>query len=65
MGYHSPMKKQYAIEQFGSVKALARELGITVHAVYMWKDDKDIPPLRAYQIRDALARRESAKGDVE
>jgi len=42
------MKTTAAIEAFGSVKALADALGITVQAVYQWGEE--VPALRAYQI---------------
>ena len=51
------MKTKDAIEQFGSVAALAAALGLTVQAVYQWGED--VPQLRAYQIRDLLAARQA------
>ena len=47
------MKTIYAIKLFGSVKALAEALGITVHAIYQWGEH--VPELRAYQIRELVA----------
>lgn len=38
------------------MRELAAALGITVQAVYSWGDD--VPPLRAYQIKEILAQRE-------
>ena len=46
------MKTSDAIALFGSVKNLAAALGLSVQAVYAWGDE--VPPLRAYQIRDLL-----------
>jgi len=43
------MKKSFAIQQMGSVKALAKLLGVTRHAVYLWKEN--VSELRAYQLR--------------
>ena len=51
------MKTEDAIKQFGDVLGLANALGITRAAVYQWGDD--VPPLRAYQIRELLANRAS------
>ena len=51
------MKTKDAIEQFGSVAALAAALGLSVQAVYQWGED--VPQLRAYQIRDLLAARQA------
>lgn len=42
------MKKQDVINHFGSVKAVADALGITVQSVYEWPED--IPLGRQYQI---------------
>jgi len=44
------MKTSCAIKLFGSIKALADALGITVHAVYQWGED--VPKLRVYEIRE-------------
>jgi hypothetical protein len=49
------MKTQEAIQAFGSIKELAVALGITQPAIYQW--GVDVPPLRAYQINDLLAKR--------
>lgn len=49
------MKTTDAIAQFGSVRALAAALGISVQAVYGWGDD--VPKLRCYEISEILARR--------
>lgn len=43
------MKKSDAIAAFGSVAALARELKVTVQAVYKWPEE--IPEPRAYELR--------------
>jgi DNA-binding transcriptional regulator YdaS (Cro superfamily) len=53
------MTKEKAIAIFGSVRALADALGITEQAVNQWKDE--IPPLRAYQIRDLVSARKTKK----
>jgi hypothetical protein len=54
------MKKAAAVEHFGSVRALAEVLGVTVQAVYDWGDD--VPLGRDFQIevltRGALKARE-------
>ncbi len=53
------MKVEEAITEFGNIATLAAALGISVQAVYQW--GSDVPPLRAYQIRDLIAaRREPA-----
>ena len=52
------MTKQEAISRFGSIKALADVLGITREAIYQWGDV--VPALRAYEIRDLLAKRQTA-----
>jgi len=49
------MKTSEAIKLFGSVKALADALEITVHAIYQWGES--VPELRVYQIRDILTVR--------
>lgn len=51
------MKTEDAIKAFGSAKALADALGIWPQAVYAWGDT--VPELRAYQIKDILAKMES------
>ena len=51
------MKTQQAIDTFGSIAKLARALGISTAAIYQWGED--VPPLRAYQIRE-IADREKA-----
>lgn len=58
------MKTTHAIQQFeNSVRRLAEALGITREAVYQWGDT--VPPLRAYQIREILAARETAEPHQE
>jgi DNA-binding transcriptional regulator YdaS (Cro superfamily) len=46
------MKTQAAIQYFGNASRLADALGIRRSAVSQWGDD--VPPLRAYQIRDLM-----------
>jgi len=43
------VKTSAAIEIFGSVRALADELGITVQAIYQW--GHEVPVSREYQIQ--------------
>jgi len=49
------VKKQEAINAFGSVRKLAEAIGITEQAVHQWGDM--VPELRAYQIKAVLAER--------
>ena len=42
------MRKETAIEHFGGIPALAKRLGLTRHAIYMWGDV--IPKLRAIEL---------------
>jgi DNA invertase Pin-like site-specific DNA recombinase len=46
-----------AIKQFGSVREIAQLLSISVQAVYKWGEE--VPPLRVYQLRDAIAKQQS------
>jgi len=55
------MLKTEAIAKFGGVRKLAEALGITREAVYQWPEV--VPRLRYYEIRDLLAKRESAAQD--
>ena len=50
------MKTSEAINEFGDALGLANALGITRAAIYQWGET--VPPLRAYQIRDLLAKRQ-------
>lgn len=50
------MKTQDAISLFGSIKALAKALGITQPAIYQWGEN--VPELRAFQIREIVATRD-------
>lgn len=52
------MQVQQAINEFGSVSALAAALGISVQAVYQW--GSEVPPLRVYQIRDLVSAKDCA-----
>jgi hypothetical protein len=52
------MKTSNAIELFGSVRALADALGITVHAIYQWGDE--VPKLREYEIKEILESKAAA-----
>lgn len=47
------MTKIEAIEAFGSIKAVADALGITIAAVMQWGEF--VPPLRAYQLQAIMA----------
>lgn len=49
------MKTSEAIKAFGGVKKLADALGIWPHPIYRWGEE--VPKLRAYQIREILAKR--------
>ena len=50
------MKTAEAIAKFNeSTRELAEALGISTAAVYQWGDS--VPELRAYQIREIIARR--------
>ena len=49
------MKTEEAVKAFGSRKALADALGVWPQAVYSWGDD--VPDLRAYQIKEIMAKR--------
>lgn len=44
------MKTSDVISEFGSVKAVAAALGISVQAVYRWGET--VPELRQFQIRE-------------
>lgn len=49
------MKKQEAIEAFGSVRKLADAIGVTEQAIHQWGEM--VPELRSYQIKAILAER--------
>lgn len=55
------MKTADAISAFGSPAELARALQITRSAISQWGDT--VPELRAYQIRELLAARQSCRAD--
>ncbi|MDF2415415.1 Cro/CI family transcriptional regulator [Aeromonas sp. 1HA1] len=44
------MKKQDAIDRFGSVRALAAALGCSTQAISQWGEV--VPPLRAFQLKE-------------
>jgi len=46
------MKKNDALQHFGSERAIAEAIGISVQAVNKWGDD--VPPLRAYQLQEKI-----------
>ncbi|WFF38008.1 Cro/CI family transcriptional regulator [Moraxella nasibovis] len=53
------MTKQEALKVAkGSVNELGRLLGISHAAVSQWNDEK-IPELRAYQVREIMARQQA------
>ena len=49
------MKKNDAIQLFGSVKELADAIGVWPQAIYKWPDD--VPHLRALQIENIAKQR--------
>lgn len=53
------MTTNEAITALGGPRKLAEALGITREAVYQWGDHP--PPLRVYQIRELLAKRQAAE----
>lgn len=53
------MKKSTAIELAGSRRKLARLFGISGSAVSQWGED--IPPLRAFQLREKLLKAGDSK----
>jgi DNA-binding transcriptional regulator YdaS (Cro superfamily) len=53
------MTKEEAVRRFGSVRALAKALGISTQAVAQWGED--VPPLRVYQIREILSARKNSE----
>jgi hypothetical protein len=56
------MKTCDAIFVFGSVRALAEALGITVQAVYLWGEE--VPALRRYQVRELRPGRFNPDGSL-
>lgn len=51
------MRTEEALQHFDNkVRNLAGALNLSVQAIYAWGDT--VPRLRAYEIRDILARRE-------
>jgi DNA-binding transcriptional regulator YdaS (Cro superfamily) len=57
------MKTEDALREFGDALALANALGITRAAIYQWGET--VPPLRAYQIRDVIAKRQAEAGEKQ
>jgi hypothetical protein len=55
------MKTQDAIQTFGSIKEIAKALGLSVQAIYAWGED--VPPLRAYQLREIIEQRANITAD--
>ena len=54
------MKTDEAIAAFGGLRRLAEALGVSTQAAYRWGDE--VPELRAYQIREILAKRAAEGG---
>lgn len=54
------MKTEEAIQAFGGIKNLADALGIWPQPIYRWGED--VPELRAYQIKEILAKRAGPGG---
>lgn len=50
------MKTEEAVKLFGSVRAIAEALRLSVQAIYAWGDT--VPALRVYQIREILDARQ-------
>lgn len=53
------VKKQKAIEYFGSQQAIASALGLHKSAVSQW--GVDVPELRAFQLKAIMEERDSKK----
>lgn len=51
------MKTTEAIAIFGNKVKVAEALGLTKQAISAWGEE--VPPLRVYQIREFLARRQA------
>jgi hypothetical protein len=49
------MTTKEAAAEFGGIDKLAEALGITRHAIYLWRGT--VPELRQYQIREILRKR--------
>lgn len=60
--FNAGMTTSEAIREFGSVRKLAAALDLSVQAIYKWGEE--VPPLRAYQIRDLIAARQGAEHKV-
>lgn len=54
------MKTEEAIQAFGGIKNLADALGIWPQPIYRWGEE--VPELRAYQIKEILAKRAGREG---
>lgn len=53
------MRTAEVIERWGSAAAVAEKLGITRQAVSLWGEN--VPPLRAYQIKELIDAEESER----
>lgn len=58
-----PMKRQTAIDYFGSIPSLARALGITYEAVRQWGDE--VPELRQFQLEKITSGKLKAGDDQD
>lgn len=53
------MKTQEAVNHFGSIRKMAAALDLSVQAIYKWGED--VPPLRAYQLKEMMAQDDASK----
>ena len=49
-----PITRKQAVAAYGSVSALAKALGISRTAVYLWPEDAPIPELQSLKLRYEL-----------
>ena len=54
--HNKQMSKNEAVEIFGSVKELAKALGVSVYAIYMWTEKDNLSQKRIDQINGAAMR---------